>query len=97
MATVLNYDDNGSAVPDIVLYVVTDCEDMANTCIAAADDAYAAPQDETISFDAPHDGWYYLIVDGYYADECATGLAIFIDNPIATDDVSFGSMKAMYR
>lgn len=93
--TVVDYYDPDNSEVDYVIYVVTDCADIAGTCIAAADDAYMPPNAETLTFDAPADGVYYFILDTYSG--CSDYTAMFVDNPVATEDASFGSVKAMYR
>ena len=94
-ASVVDYYTQDTSDVDYVIYVVTDCADLAGTCIAAADDAYSPPNAEYLTFDAPADGVYYFILDSYSG--CSDDTVIFVDNPVATEDASFGSVKAMYR
>ena len=94
-ATVLDYFTQETSTVDYVIYVVTDCADLAGTCMAAADNAYEPPNAESLTFDAPADGVYYFILDSYSG--CSDDTVIFVENPVATEDASFGSVKAMYR
>jgi len=52
---------------DTQLYIVTDCADVANTCIseASADDAYQGEEEFIFDWVVPADGRYYLVVDLY--------------------------------
>jgi hypothetical protein len=43
------------------IYVVTDCSDVAGTCVVGEDD----PEPETIDWIATADGTYYIIADAY--------------------------------
>lgn len=54
---------------DTQLYVVTDCTDVANTCIseASADDAFDGEEEFIFDWVVPADGRYYLVVDLYAA------------------------------
>ena len=78
---------------DSSIYVVTDCYDPENTCVAGADATFTGDV-ETVSFTAPSTGVYYLIIDGYSGCSLTT---VWIDNPIATDDMSFGAVKNLYK
>ena len=78
---------------DSAIYVVTDCYDPVNTCVAGAD-ATLSGDVETVTFVAPSDGVYYLIIDGYSGCSLTT---VWVDAPVATDDVTFGAVKNLYR
>lgn len=54
---------------DAQLYVVTDCADVANTCIedASSDDNFAGELEEIALWPAPSTGRYYLVVDLFQA------------------------------
>ncbi len=75
---------------DLSLYAVTDCADAQATCLAGDDSG----NPECISFVAPASGWYYLIVDAYSG--CGR-VTVTIDSPVANENESWGSVKAIYR
>ncbi len=51
---------------DGAFYMVTDCSNVAGTCVAGAD-ATVTGQPETIYFTVPTTGTYYIILDSYTA------------------------------
>lgn len=77
---------------DMALYVFDDC---ASGVSLACSDACCSGATETVSFSAPADGWYYLIVDAYTTAGCE--VVITIDMPVANEDKSFGDLKSMFR
>ena len=78
---------------DNSMYLVTDCADPVNTCVAGADDTYTGDP-EVITYTAAAAGTYYLIVDGYSGCSVVT---VTIDAPVSTEAASWGSVKGMYR
>ena len=52
---------------DTAFYVVTDCSNVAGTCIVGADDTYTG-EPEVIHFVAPADDAYFVILDAYGTD-----------------------------
>jgi hypothetical protein len=85
---------SASSSYDTSIYLVTDCGDVAASCVAG-DDAFGQP--EVIVFDAGmNPGRYYMIFDGYTSD--AEGIwEVTVDGVVATDATSFGGLKAQYR
>jgi hypothetical protein len=49
---------------DAVLYIVSDCKDVANTCLGASDEAFVGNPEE-ITLYVPKSPPTYIIVDGY--------------------------------
>ncbi len=49
---------------DAVLYVVTDCNDIANTCLAAADDTHSGGE-EVLELALQQGQTYFIIIDGW--------------------------------
>jgi hypothetical protein len=58
----------GVTVFDAVLYVVTDCSGITDDTCIIADDAWTDGGD-TVTFDGTAGTTYYIIVDGYTADD----------------------------
>ena len=58
---------------DGLVWVTTDCEDAAASCIAGANDVFGPSTDspEQLSFTVPHHGTYYVIADAVHS--AATG------------------------
>ncbi len=84
-------------VADGALYLVEDCLDPANTCVAGVDATLGNAQEVleyTNSTDATQE--LFFVVDCYSGGGTYTGTAT-ITGVVATDAVSFGSIKAMYR
>lgn len=80
---------------DTSLYLVTDCADIENTCVAGSDN-YGVP--EVIIFDAATaPGTYYLIIDGYSATGLDGIVHVVVGGVVATEDTSWGNVKSMYR
>jgi hypothetical protein len=85
---------------DASLFIVTDCADPQNTCVAGADATVSEGLEEIIGFTAPADGMYYVIVSAYGS---GTGpINVYGTNygggcVIATEETSFGGIKSIYR
>ena len=81
---------------DNAIYLVTDCADVENTCVAGADATVSGT--ETLIFDtAENPGRYYLILDGYSSSGYEGDWEVTVDGVVATDAATFSSVKAMYR
>jgi len=87
--TVLMYADFDDSI-----YLVTDCADVVNSCVAG-DDAY--PDGSTFTYTATVADRYYLIVDGYSGSGTATVTGSNEGNVTAVEDASWTSIKALYR
>jgi hypothetical protein len=83
---------NVSGSHDKLIYLVTDCSDMYNTCVAGSQQTGSA--DESINYVAETDSWYYLIIN---ADSGCGPLTVTIDSPVATIPRSWGAAKDLYR
>lgn len=79
---------------DTALWIATDCADLVNTCVAGADDALAGAA-ETVTYTAAAAGTYYVVVDAYTAAGCP--VTVTVNAPVATENESFGTLKAMFR
>ncbi len=77
---------------DMAMYVMADCE--SGTALACSDNCCSGAQ-ELVSFTAPADGWYYLIVDAYTSSGCP--VVVTIDQPVANEDTSWSTLKTQYR
>jgi hypothetical protein len=75
------------------MYLVTDCADVAGSCVAVADEAMAGDP-ETLAYTAGEPGWYYLIIDA--EEECGEAHVI-INSPLASESQSWGAVKTLYR
>jgi hypothetical protein len=82
---------------DASLYIITDCADPMGSCVAGADDTVSEGLEE-ISFMAPADGLYYIIVSAYSS---GTGpIEVYGTNHgggIATEPTTFDGLKSLYR
>jgi len=78
---------------DMAMYLVTDCQNPAGTCVAGSD-LCCSGATELINFMAPTAGVYYLIVDGYSGCGLVT---VTINAPIANEDMQWGSVKSLFR
>lgn len=78
---------------DSAIYLLSECEYTGDTCVAGAD-ATLSGDVETITYVAASDGMYYLIIDGYSG---CSNTHVWIDNPVATESSSWGSLKSLYR
>ncbi len=76
-------------VPDVRLYLATDCEDIENTCIAAVTDA--ASEFEVMIVTG---GTAYLVIDS--TSECGT-VELLREQVTSTVDTTFSALKAVYR
>ncbi len=76
------------------LYVVTDCDDLT-TCVAGAD-AAGTGGTEVVSFtnDTSTTNVYYIICDAYSGTGDGT---LTVDETVATEPASWGSVKSLYR
>jgi hypothetical protein len=83
-------EDQTSTFIDLSIWLVSDCGDPENTCVAGEDNG----NPECINYTAAADGWYFLMVDTYSG--CGV-VAVTIDAPIATEDRSWGSVKELYK
>ncbi len=71
------------------LYVVSDCTDIANSCLDGSDNCCSGAQ-ELVTFVAPADGTYYLIVDAYTGAGCE--VTVTLDAPVAVDEANWGTI-----
>ncbi len=70
---------------DLSLYVLTDCADAADTCVAGSDDGYEGDP-ETIQYTATTAQTIYLIVDSYDDSEASDfSLDVDIHTPVCGD------------
>ncbi|NNE10484.1 MAG: hypothetical protein HKN20_18125, partial [Gemmatimonadetes bacterium] len=63
---------------DASVYIVTDCNDPQNTCVAGADDTFTG-QAEILDFVAASDGTYYLILDTFSAFTLGSSFTVSVD------------------
>lgn len=84
---------------DASLYIIADCADPFNTCVAGADDTVGGVEAIT-GFVAPADGTYFVIVSAYssgigpisvYGTNYGSGCVI------ATESTTFDGLKSLYR
>lgn len=88
---------NYTNTTDGAIYIVTDCADEPNTCVAGADDTFSG-QPETLVYAAAAPGAYYLIADSFSANSGGTfTLTVTIDCPVSVDPASWGQVKSLYR
>ncbi|MBN1826239.1 MAG: hypothetical protein JW958_08230 [Candidatus Eisenbacteria bacterium] len=82
---------------DMVLYLVTDCEDVVGSCVAGSDNCCSGII-ETVTYTSEFGGTYYLIVDGYTGEGSGslvgtvTGCA-----GVASENESWGGVKNRFR
>ncbi len=79
---------------DLALYMVTDCADPQSSCVAGDDSG----NPECIEFEAPVEGWYYMMVDSY--SNCGAGLTtVTVEylEVIATAPQNWSHVKSLYR
>jgi len=82
---------------DGAIYLVTDCMDPANTCLVGADDTLSGDAEVlTYTNDTGEALVVFFVVDAYSggADFVMEGT---LTGVVATNDATFGSVKAMYR
>jgi len=81
------------------LWVLDACASPYN-CLAYADDTFTGGT-EVVSYSnvTPNDMWVYLVVDSYGANSCGTYVMNFASSggAVATEEVTFGGMKATFR
>jgi hypothetical protein len=82
-----------SGIHDMVLYLVTDCSAIDQTCLAGADEGLEGTS-EVLDYTAVSEGWFYLIVDGYTG--CGE-VTVTIGSPLGVESRSWGSIKSQYR
>ena len=75
---------------DLAIYLVTDCDDVAGTCVAGDDSG----NPEEITYTAEADGVYYLMVDAYSG---CTLVGVNLNLPVATEGHSWSQVKAIYE
>jgi hypothetical protein len=75
---------------DLSLYLVTDCSDIAGSCVAGDDSG----NPECISYTGGP-GTYYLVVDAYSTNACGE-ITVTVDNLVPTDDTSFSTIKSLF-
>lgn len=79
---------------DMVMYLFTDCADPETSCVAGSDNCCSGAQ-ELITYTAEASGWFYLGVDTYTGAGCP--VTVTIENPVAADDMNWGSIKSLFR
>jgi hypothetical protein len=98
-------DVTGDVFTDVALYIITDCENPAGSCVAGSDSG-SPGMTETISFTQANGGptVYYLIVKEWmpdYQSSFFTGVyshdGLLCDDPVGTTDQTWGSLKATFR
>lgn len=67
---------------DSALYVVSDCANVAATCLAGQDDG----NPEQVDFTAQSAGTYFIVVDGYATGGGTFDLSVVISAPVAGGD-----------
>ncbi len=75
---------------DLAIYLVTDCADVENSCVAGDDSG----NPEEIVYTAEADGTYYLILDTYSG--CAV-VGVTTNETVAVEGASWSSVKDLYR
>jgi len=83
-------EDPAAGYVDLAIWLVSDCTDPENTCVAGDDSG----NPECVEYTAEADGTYYLIVDTYSG--CGA-VIVSIDAPVANDSESWGTVKSLYR
>jgi hypothetical protein len=86
-----------TSTADGSIYLITDCADEPNTCVAGAD-ATLSGQLETFNYVVAATDTYYLVADNYATDTSGTfTLTVTISCPVSTETASWGQVKAQYR
>ena len=84
-------DENGTC--DLAVWIATDCANLLTTCVAGADATTTGS--EVVTYTAAAAGTYYVVVDAYASAGCP--VTVTINAPVATEESSFGALKAMFR
>jgi hypothetical protein len=79
---------------DDSIYLITDCDDPAGSCVAG-DDQY--PDGSGFVYIAAATGKYYLIVDAYSGGGAFTIFGVNGGGPSGTEMTTWGGVKALYR
>jgi len=79
---------------DNSLYLITDCNDPEDSCVAGADEGVNGV--ETLDFTVTETGVYYLILDGFVYTSC-DDVTLTFAGIVAAETSSWGAAKAMYR
>jgi hypothetical protein len=82
---------------DIAIYLVSDCADIENTCVAGSDNTVSEGFEEIIFDAADAPGRYYLILDGYSSSGIEGDWTVTTDGVVPTSSTSFDGLKSMYR
>lgn len=82
---------------DIAIYLVSDCADIAGTCVAGSDNTVSEGFEQIIFDTADAPGRYYLILDGYSSSGIEGDWEVTVDGVVPTETSSFDGLKAMYR
>jgi hypothetical protein len=103
--TTFSAEVTGDVFTDVALFIITDCENPGGSCVAGVDwDSAGMP--ETISYTQTSGGptVYYLIVKEWqqdYQSSFFTGEyshdGLLCDDPVGTDETTWGSLKAIFR
>ena len=75
---------------DLSIWLASDCEDPANSCVAGDDSG----NPECLSYTAATAGWYFLVVDAYSGCGLVT---VSIDSPMGNAEAAWGTIKSIYR
>ncbi len=86
---------------DASVYIVTDCADAQNTCVAGADNTFSNST-EVLDFVAPADGVYFLILDTFSAFTPGGAFTVSVDwvvceTPNCPRSVGFWGRQALQR
>ena len=82
---------------DATLYLVTDCGNVAATCVAGEDTGSGTPP-ETLDYSFTAPGTYYLILDAFVPDAGGDWvLSGFMDCVTSGRAATWGSLKIRYR
>lgn len=80
------------------VYIITDCADAQNTCVAGADATFSGDV-ETLDWVAPGAGTYYVIGDSFSSSSTGgpTTMTINYDCSTATENSNWGEVKSLFR